>query len=111
MDIKPETNIFKKAADHKVVYSNVIRTGVTPFDIRIVFGHVIEAEAADSPPQISEDLVTVILAPEEAKTIIPYLQAAVAGYEDQFGKIRDIPAILEKMKEQVAAQAAAVKPK
>jgi hypothetical protein len=91
------TPVFKKSPDHKTVYANVIRTAITPFDIRIAFGQVCEP-TPESPAQHTEEFATVIMAPEEAKAMIPLLQTAVQGYEDGYGKIRDITPVLERMK-------------
>ena len=97
--------VIKKSADHKSVYSNMVRTAVTPFDIRMVFGQVSEPIPGD-PAQQGEEFVTVIMAPEEAKAIIPLIQQALQVYEAQYGEIRDVTARLEKMKAEAAAMLA-----
>lgn len=94
-----------KAADHKTIYSNVIRTAISPFDIRLVFGQVTDTVPGTFATQ-TEDLASVIVAPEEAKALIPVLQQAIDHYEKVYGTIRDVTSTLNKMKEESLAQAA-----
>jgi hypothetical protein len=82
-----------KSPEHKNIYANAIRTGVGPFDIRATFGHVIER---DDQKLVSEDLVTVVMSPEEAKTFLKMMANAVQGYEMVFGEIKDVDAIIEQ---------------
>ncbi|MHB1815743.1 MAG: DUF3467 domain-containing protein [Steroidobacteraceae bacterium] len=96
--------VNRRAPDHKTVYSNVIRTGITPFDIRIVFGQVAEP-IPGTPAQQVEELATVIISPEEAKAMIPFLEQAVQVYEEQYGQIRDVTSRLETMKAAALAKA------
>jgi hypothetical protein len=92
-----------KAPDYKVLYSNVVRTGVSPWDVRITFGQV--AETTDQTPT-AEDQVTVIMAPGQAKAVLGILQTTVQGYESMFGEIKDITPIMEKAQAELAASKA-----
>ena len=96
--------VYTKAADHKTIYSNVARTAVSPFDIRIVFGQVSDP-VPDSPAQHTAELATVIMAAEQAKALIPIMLQAIQQYEALYGEIRDISARLTKMKEEALAKA------
>ena len=89
--------VFKKSADHKSIYTNVVRAAITPFDIRIVFGQIQDA-VPGSYVQSSEDLATVIMSPQEAKVAAHALETAIRGYESMYGEIKDLPPLLEKMK-------------
>jgi hypothetical protein len=101
----PTPPVNKKAPDHKTVYSNVVRIGITPFDIKIVFGQVVDQVPGD-PAQQTEDLVTVIMSAEEAKAMIPFVQQAVQSYETRFGKIRDVTSLMAKIREEALGGAA-----
>jgi hypothetical protein len=94
---------FTKAADYKNVYTNVVRSGVTPFDIRLVCGQVLDPDP-ETHGQRSEDLVGLIMSPEEAKSLLQILQGAINGYEQLYGKIRDITPLLEKFKADAIAE-------
>ncbi|MGH2508997.1 MAG: DUF3467 domain-containing protein [Ktedonobacteraceae bacterium] len=115
MATKPEVDprvfqtppVNRRAPDHKTIYSNVIRTGITPFDVRIVFGQVAEPTPGDPAQQI-DDLTTVIMSAEEAKAMISIVQQAVQGYEALYGEIRDIMPLLERMKAEAIAKATPV---
>ena len=95
--------VNRKAADHKTIYANVIRTGITPFDVRIIFGQVAEPTPGD-PVQQVDDLATVIMSAEEAKAMLVIMQQAVDGYEAMYGEIRNLTPLLEKMKAEALAK-------
>lgn len=99
--------VIRKAADHKTIYANVIRTGITPFDVRIIFGQVAEITPGDPVVQQVDDLATVIMSAEEAKAMILIVQQAVDGYESMYGEIRNLTPLLEKMKAEALARLSA----
>jgi hypothetical protein len=94
-----------KSPDHKTIYSNVIRTTVSPYDIRIIFGQVADNIPGNFATQ-TEDLASVIVAPEGAKALITVLQQAINRYEQMYGGIRDTTSTLNKMKEDALAKVA-----
>lgn len=97
--------VNRKSLDHKTIYSNVVRIGITPFDIKIVFGQVADSIPGD-PAQQVDDLATVIMSAEEAKAMIPFLQQAVQSYEAQYGEIRDVTSLIAKIKADALAKVA-----
>lgn len=115
MSTKPEIDprvyqtapIYRRASDHKIIYTNVIRTGITPFDLRIIFGQVAEPTPGGDPVQQVDDLVTVVMSAEEAKAMVTIMQQAVAGYEAMYGEIRDLTPLLERMKAEALAKLSA----
>jgi hypothetical protein len=87
--------VLTKAPDYKNLYSNVVRSGVTPWDIRITFGQLVESP--DNVPG-AEDQITVIMSPAQAKAVLGNLQTSIQGYESLFGEIKDLTPIIEKAK-------------
>jgi Protein of unknown function (DUF3467) len=67
------------------LYCNYAQCSFTPWDIRITFSDVGEAEI-NNPAYI--DLATVTLPPVVAKALITVLQRNVQLYEGDFGEIR-----------------------
>ena len=64
-------------------YANFVMVQPGGMDVNITFGHQVGAE----PPAWS---VRVAMSWEEAKFFAQALQGHVAGYEGQFGEIRDV---------------------
>jgi hypothetical protein len=77
-----------KHADHREVYTNTSKIGMGPWDLRLIFGHLIEGATASQ--QIIEDLVTVIMSPQHAKVLLSSWQNAIKTYEETFGVIPDL---------------------
>lgn len=75
-----------KGQDHRVTYANSSRMGISPWDVRIIFGQVIEAA---NGTQVNEDQTTVVMAPALAKQVLKNLESTVAQYEELFGEIKD----------------------
>jgi hypothetical protein len=90
-----------KAPDFKIVYSNVVRSGVSPWDIRLVFGQIGES---DEQIPVAEDLVTVVMSPPQAKSVLQILGGIIQSYEAIFGEIKDLMPILDQAKAEQAKQ-------
>jgi Protein of unknown function (DUF3467) len=95
-----------KSASHKNIYSNTVRAGLGPWDIRIIFGEVIEN--ADQSQSI-EDHVTVVMSPLQAKAVLRVLETTIKSYESVFGEIPDLTPMLEKAKADAIAAASKAK--
>lgn len=88
---------IKRAADFRMVYANVCRTTVGPFDVRLQFALTVETEGAIPGQSHQEDVVTVILSPVEAKAVSKLVSDAVASYEKSYGEIKDLTPLLMQM--------------
>jgi Protein of unknown function (DUF3467) len=95
--IKAANITIKKAADFKMVYANVCRTTVGPFDIRLQFAVTVETEGKAPGQSHQEDVVTVILSPVEAKAVSQLVLEAVATYEKTYTEIKDLTPMLKQM--------------
>ncbi|MGO9991331.1 MAG: DUF3467 domain-containing protein [Steroidobacteraceae bacterium] len=85
----------ERAPDYQNVYCNAVRSGVSPWDIRMIFSEVIET--ADHS-QAVQDKTTVIMSPQQAKAALHVLQTSIQSYELIFGPIADITSVLDKAK-------------
>jgi Protein of unknown function (DUF3467) len=90
-----------KHPDHQEIYSNTTKAGFGPWDIRLIFGHIIEGALPNQ--QVAEDLVTVVMSPQHAKVLIASWEKIIKAYEDQFGIIPDLTSVVEAMAAAVAA--------
>lgn len=95
-----------QAASHQAIYANATRLGVSPWDIRLVFGQVMER---DGKP-LNEDAITVIMAPAQAKAFLNALTTTIQKFEEAFGEINDpSPRILAARAARTAIEAAQAK--
>jgi len=86
--------VTRKASDHRSIYANVCRTNTGPWDISLIFALMVETEGGSPGQAHPEDLVTVILSPEEAKAVAGIVASAVQSYEQAYGPIKDLTALL-----------------
>jgi len=85
---------FRKGEGYRVLYVNASRSGLSPFDIRLTLGQVVETD--DKPPaQIQEDFVALVMSPQHAKAFARSVAVTVAAYEKIFGEITDVKKIVE----------------
>jgi len=77
-----------KSPNHHEVYTNTSKVGMGPWDMRLIFGHLIEGATPNQ--QVMEDLVTVVMSPQHAKVLLLSWQSAIKAYEDNFGAIPDL---------------------
>ena len=83
-----------KSPNHRVVYVNSSRMGVSPWDVRVILGQV--SEVADG--QQNQDEVTLVMSPQHAKIFLRNFETTIATYEGMFGKITDLTDVIEKAK-------------
>ena len=81
-----------KAPDFRMIYVNSTKMGLSPWDIRLILGQVVE-EGGD---QLHQDMVTVVMSPQHAKAFSAAVAQTVATYEAQFGEI-DLGPITKKL--------------
>jgi hypothetical protein len=91
-----------KHPDHREIYSNTTKVGFGPWDIRLIFGHIVEG--ASPSQQVSEDLVTIVMSPQHAKVLIASWEKVIKAYEGQFGAIPDLTNIVESMNAKTVGQ-------
>lgn len=78
-----------QSPEHREIYTNTTKIGVTPWDLRIIFGHAVQRATSFS----SEDLVTVVMSPQHAKVLLGAWTKALENYEKAFGEVKDLTAL------------------
>ena len=73
-----------KAEGYKTLYVNASRMAVSPWDIRITLGQIVEHTPNG---QINEDHVTLFMAPAQAKAFLHAFTITIQKYESMFGEI------------------------
>lgn len=79
-----------QSASHQIIYANASRMAISPWDVRFVFGQVLERGGET----INEDAVTIIVAPAQAKALLNALTTTVNMFEQTFGEIKDPTSVL-----------------
>lgn len=87
-----------KSPDFKDLYSNSPRVSMTPFDMTLMFGKIIEPSPGVN---VIEDLAHVRLSPYQFKAFVQSMVVALDAWEETFGTINSI--IPPMMKESVSA--------
>lgn len=90
---KPTAEIKNDSADIKLkrsekycrIYSNGVQLSMSPWDIRMDFGQMMDGEPK---PELQTD-VTVLMSPSHAVAFLKALVSTVAKYENAFGPIND----------------------
>jgi hypothetical protein len=95
---------ISRPPEHKNIYTNAIRAGVLPWDIRLMFGEVIQAP---DQSQYIEEKVTVIMSPAQAKSALRILESTIKNYEAMFGEIKELGPIIENALAEAAEKAKA----
>ena len=83
----------EKSLDHKVIYSNTNRFSISPWDVRVVFGQMLEREhdqARNTLSLVNEDAVTIVMSPQLAKATMKSMIETLEKYEGMFGPIPDV---------------------
>jgi hypothetical protein len=76
--------IRTKAADARTIYVDSTRMARSPWDIRLHFGLLKEAE----PGVIhEEEMIVVLMSPQHAKAVLNDLRGTVKKWEDEYGEI------------------------
>lgn len=98
-----------RAEGHKTLYVNGIKIAMSPWDLRIVFSNTTGASMEES---ITEEVVTVVMSPQQAKSSLQHWANSVRTYENTFGPIPEINSILETVtKENLIKALSAESPK
>jgi Protein of unknown function (DUF3467) len=74
-----------KSADFREIYTNNLRMGMTPVDLVIWFGHIVESN--ESTDTYIEENVAVRFSPHLFKILTETLSGALEVYERRFGEI------------------------
>ncbi len=90
-----------KSEKYQTLYINASRMGISPWDVRMTLGHVLEREPGIA---INEDQTTIVMTPSMAKALLENLAMTLRAYEQAFGEIGNPTAAIEKAQ---AAQKAA----
>ena len=91
-----ESFITRPTSDHKVIYANSNRMGVSPWDIRITFGQMSEVFGEGA---VNEEMLTVVMSPQLAKVTMHSLISTIKQYEGMFGEIPDLGGIVKLAKD------------
>jgi len=86
----PPNPPVKLAPDYRSVYANFCRTTVSPWDISLTFGQLIQIEGKQAGEGTPHDMATIIVSPAEAKVVAQMLDQAIRQYESIFGEIKDL---------------------
>jgi len=84
-----------RASDYKMIYINSAGGSVSPWDIRITVGNIVDLGSGEGA---IEDSVTLVMSPEHAKAMVKTLSSSVEKYEELFGEIKDILPIIREAK-------------
>lgn len=103
-DLKALVRAAVKSPEHKNLYVNSSRMGISPYDVRMIVGQVVEIAEG----QVNEDHATIIMSPEHAKAFLRNLEKTIASYEENFGEIKD-PLVLQKAEAEPKVEAKAGK--
>lgn len=90
-----------RGQEHKSIYVNSSRMGISPYDVRMVLGQVVELTEG----QVNEDQVTLIMSPQHAKVFLRNLGKTIALYETNFGEIKETDGIKIRTSEEKQAEA------
>ncbi len=90
-----------KEIEFPVVYANMMGIGMTPFDINVIFGEVVES---DEKTITGKPLVKILLTPEQAANLIKLVSIALESYTNANGALRtsgtvDVKEMTEKIVE------------
>jgi hypothetical protein len=80
----PEMQGPVKAADFREYYANHLRLGLTPVDVALTLGRLVEPSPGIAR---AEEQFTVRLSPQFFKALVTNLTGLLAAYEGQFGTI------------------------
>ncbi len=75
---------IRKADDYQELYVNNIRFAMTPNDLVIMFGRIMEVEVDKT--QI-EEKIALRFSPQTYKRLAAGIVASMAAYESQFGQV------------------------
>lgn len=80
-----------RSEGYKTIYANAVKLALSPWDLRITFSQTLEV----MPPEIvNEELITVVMSPQQAKAAMIHWVNTVKIYEDTFGTIPDIGKVI-----------------
>lgn len=80
-----------RSPDYKNLYINATRMSISPWDIRIAVGQVVEIDGKNT----NEDAATIVMSPQHAKAFLASLQKSFDLYEERFGKVAEANVELE----------------
>lgn len=80
----PEMQGPFKTPDFRQYYSNHMRLGLTPVDVALTFGRLVEPTPNVTRP---EEQFTVRFSPQFFKILVTNLTGLLTAYEGQFGEI------------------------
>lgn len=96
--------IFTRSIQHREIYVNGSRFGVSPWDLRIVYS------TAGGEGIAGEDQVTVIMSPQHALVAMNAWKKAIEAYEKLFGTIPDLEPKLEAARATLPTSKPAITP-
>ena len=102
-----------KSESYAIVYCNSTKMSISPWDVRITVGALVESGVSE---MVNEDRLTLVMSPQHAKAVLDSLATTVRLYEESFGTIPDVQAIIKegigpKADEQPQATTASTAPK
>jgi hypothetical protein len=79
-----------KEQEHSSIYSNMIGVGMSPFDIHLLFGEVVDA---DAETVTGVPRVKILLSPEQAFNLQKLLSVAIDVFTKSNGPLRTAGAV------------------
>jgi hypothetical protein len=71
------------------IYANNVQIYSNLYDIEILFRRAFNKRLDDGSDSVTEDLVSVAMSPQHAKSLYVLLKNIMDAYEEQFGKLPD----------------------
>ncbi|HEY3770785.1 MAG TPA: DUF3467 domain-containing protein [Candidatus Angelobacter sp.] len=83
----PDRKVLRqKSETYSNFYANNVEITVSPWDMRLRFGQILEA---DEEKLVLEEYSTVFMSPQHAKAFAQILQAHIDKYEASFGQLKE----------------------
>ena len=98
---------LKKSENYSRIYSNGVQLSMSPWDIRMDFGQMLEGEL--NKVALVTD-VTILMSPSHAAAFCKALLSTIGKYENAFGPIND-PTVKARAAKAALEEAAQVAPK
>lgn len=79
-----------RSPNYQILYSNISRTILTPWDISLNLGHLI----GTTPPSVQE-LAVVVFSPQQFKALAVAFSNTIRAYEERFGAVNLNPDLIQ----------------
>jgi hypothetical protein len=91
---KSQTIPVVRSEDFRYIYSNSVRIGISPWDIRLNFGALVHSENTEP---INKEEVVIVMSPQHAKVLALIFLSNIQEYEETHGPISVSEAVLDRL--------------